>query len=215
MFTDGHRDDAEPGERSLALDLAKALWPAQAGSLRVCMVAEGRHRSRAEVRHEESTIVAAGDWAKTAAMDSLISCLQSPCPPSPWTYHARRAQAAERGHDWLRASQEWKHSEQAVATFGGADKAQLARMCEREGSATSVPIWLHEHDEYGQQTLDWYLAEASAAGGRGDEMLEYTLCRLAWGLASQAWRRGGFRDAEQLDSIIGTAKRLAQEVALA
>ena len=215
MFRNGHRDDAESGERALALDLAKALWPAQAARLRVCMVAEGRHRSRAEVRHEERTILAAGDWGRTAAIGSLIACLQSPSPPSPWTYHARRAQAAERGHDWLRADQEWRHSEQAVATFGGADEAQLARMREREGSATSVPIWLREHDERGQQTLDWYLAEASAAGGRGDEMLEYALCRLAWSQASLAWRRSGFRDAEQLDSIIGTAKRLAREVALA
>jgi hypothetical protein len=215
VFTDGRREDAGPGKRDVALGLAKALWPAQAASLRVCMVAEGGHRSRAEIRHEERTIVAAGDWGRTATMDSLIACLRRPHSPSPWTYHARKAQAAERGHDWLRAGQEWSHSEQAAATFGGADKAQLARMRERECSATSVPIWLHEHDARNLQSLDWYLTEARAANSRGDEMLEYALYRQAWGQASQAWRKGGFRGTERLDSVIQTTKRLERQVALA
>lgn len=167
------------------------------------------------MRHEESTIVAAGAWEKTATMASLIACLEAPCPPSLWTYHARRAQAAERDSDWALASQEWKQSEQAVAAFGRADGAQRAQMSEREDSATSVPIWLREHDEGGPHSPDWCLTEARAASGRGDEMLGYTLCRRAWGEASREWRMGGFRDTERLDSAIQTAKRLEQDVALA
>lgn len=209
----GRDDDSK--DTGLSLDLARALWPAQAADLRVFVVADGNHRSRAEVRHEGSTTMAAGAWGKTATLDSLNVSLRMKSPPSPWTYHARSAQAAERDHDWGRARAEWKHSEQTAKAFGGADEAQLERMRERAESATSVPIWLQAHDGSSLRSLDWYLTEAGLARQHGDQMLEYILYRHAWAEASRIWRRGGQRDSERLDSIIETTRRLEQEVALA
>ncbi len=207
----------DSGYNLRALGLAAALWPAQAATFQVFLVTDGRHHCRAEVRHDERTIVAAGAWGKgaTAARESLMDCLQGPSPAAPWTYHAQRAQAAESACNWRQADQEWKHSEQAARMFGGADAAQTRGMLERGNGALGTQTWLDEHAEQERRSLAWYLTEAGAAASRGDQVLACSLYRQAWGEECRIWGQGGRASTDGVDLAIRMTRELETELALA